>query len=94
MMSSKFINGKHRPEAGRRADLEAKFKHPRARPQRRRMARLSCANAVTILNEMSMLQMREFMLDSEVAHYGRAKSFPLATIPARRCSRSRTARYW
>ena len=48
---------------------------------------------VTILNELSLLQMREFMLDSEPRAYrrrrGRSSS---ATIPARRCSRSPTAR--
>ena len=50
---------------------------------------------VTILNELSLLQMREFMLDSEPrALSARARSSSSATSPAPRCSRSPTARCW
>ena len=53
----------------------------------------SCAAGSRILNELSLLQMREFMLDSEPRRpIAPATSSSSATIPARRCSRSPTAR--
>ena len=85
-----------RAEARRRADPRGQVPGPAGRRAAspngsaflRRRRRRSC-------NELSMLQMREFMLDSEVAGLPRrARSCSSATIPAPRCSRSPTARRW
>jgi cGMP-dependent protein kinase 2 len=63
-----FINGNTDLKPADQPILEAKFKHlPGTRSVDEWLAFLR--RRVTILNEMSMLQMREFMLDSEVIAY-------------------------
>jgi cGMP-dependent protein kinase 2 len=63
-----FINGNTDLKPADQPILEAKFKHlPGTRSVDEWLAFLR--RRVTILNELSMLQMREFMLDSEVIAY-------------------------
>ena len=63
-----FINGNTDLQPADQPILEAKFKHlPGTRTVDEWLAFLR--RRVTILNEMSLLQMREFMLDSEVIAY-------------------------
>ena len=62
-----FINGNTALKPADEPILEEKFAALPGQPQRRRMARHSCGSQVAIFNDMSPLQMREFMLDSRRA---------------------------
>ncbi|HEX8442991.1 MAG TPA: cyclic nucleotide-binding domain-containing protein [Allosphingosinicella sp.] len=64
-----FINGNTDLKPADEPILEAKFKHLAARRSVDEWLGF-LRERVTILNEMSMLQLREFMLDSEVISYG------------------------
>jgi CRP-like cAMP-binding protein/thioredoxin reductase/Fe-S-cluster-containing hydrogenase component 2 len=64
-----FINGNTELQPADQPILEAKFKHlPGQRSVDEWLAFIR--RRVTILNELSLLQMREFMLDSEAVAYG------------------------
>jgi cGMP-dependent protein kinase 2 len=82
-----FINGNTSAEARRRADPEKPSSRICRAAQRRRMARVA-AHQRHHPERLSPLQMREFMLDSEVRFYPAAPSCSSATSRARRCSRS------